>query len=221
MAEISLSLADLFEQTFGYRTQAFDPQFKHVTGFGNSLSDRKEQGISGSPYYANDARGNEYYLPVTITYPDVSTLPDPPPGLLFSGDDNSFAVFKKWNLPYPVVSISSKKTIIETPLTERRGTVKELINIQDYEIVIKGFMIGNTNEFPEEDVTMLRTLYEQNSVLSIQCPLTDVFLIRPDRNGSDKVVISALQFPPVTGIKNVRPYELHMVSDESFNLITI
>ena len=221
MAEISLSLADLFEQTFGYKTQAFNPQFKHVTGSGNNLSDRKEQGASGSAYYANDALGMEYYMPVTLTYTDTSALPDPPPGLAFSNGADTFSELRKWNLPYPVISISSKKTIVETLLTERRGTVKELINLQDYEIVIKGFIIANTDEFPETDVTMRRTIYEQNNALSVQCPLTDIFLIRPGRSGSDQVVITDLKFPAITGVKNIRPYELRMVSDESFNLISI
>ena len=120
-----------------------------------------------------------------------------------------------------MISISGRKTIVETPLTERRGTVKELINIEDYEIVIKGFIIGATNDFPENDVAILRNIYEQNSALSIQCPLTDIFLLRPDRSGSDQVVIKDLRFPGIKAVKNVCPYELHMVSDEPFNLIEI
>ena len=130
-------------------------------------------------------------------------------------------VATEWDLPYPVISISSRKTIIETALTERRGTVKELVNIEDYQIVIKGFIIHPTNEFPENRVTTLRNIFEQNTVLSIKCPLTDIFLLRPDRSGSDQVVIKELKFPAITGIKNVRPYELHLVSDEPFNLLSI
>jgi hypothetical protein len=212
MAEISLSLAELFEQTFGYKTRAFEPEFKHVTGDGNSLSDRKEQGASGSPYYATDAQGREYFMPVTLTYEESSALPDTP---------TTASTLKKWDLPYPVISITSKKTVVETALTERRGTVKELINVQDYEIIVKGFIVGNTHEFPENDMATLRTIYEQNTAISIACPLTDIFLLRPGRSGSDQVVITELKFPAVTGIKNVRPYELKLVSDEPFNLLVI
>jgi hypothetical protein len=87
--------------------------------------------------------------------------------------------------------------------------------------VIKGFIIGNANEFPETDVTRLRNIYEQNVALSIQCPLTDIFLLRPDRSGSDQVVIKELTFPAITGVKNVRPYQVRMISDEPFNLVSI
>ena len=226
MAEISFSIADLFEQTFGYRTQAFDPKFKPVVGNGGADSlARIEFGAHGSEYYADDALGREYYMPVKITYDDESgnggntTLTDITGGN--SGVISGGGVLKEWYLPYPVISITSRKTIIETPLTERRGTVKELINIQDYEIIIKGFIVSTSNEFPENDATTLRTIYEQNVAISIQCPLTDIFLLRPDRSGSDQVVIRELKFPAITGIKNIRPYELHLVSDEPFNLISI
>ena len=206
MSELSFDLPMLFQQTFGYRSQAFEPQFKEVSGNNQKLPSTTRHGAHGSDYYATDLMANEYYLPVKISFSDSAAE---------NGDAH------EWQLPHPVISITSKKTIIETPLTERRGTVKELINIQDYEIIIKGFIISSKNEFPEQEVTMLRTVYEQNAALSIKCPLTDIFLLRPDRKGSDQVVIRELKFLPVTGVKNVRPYELHMISDEPFNLISI
>ena len=211
MAEISFSLTDLFERTFGYKTKAFDPNFKTPNGLSFR---RKENGAQGSPYYSIDALGNEYYMPVSVTYTDSLK------GNGLEAGDSSGSV-SKWELPYPVITVASRKTIVETPLTERRGTIKELINIQDYEIVIKGFIIGNANEFPETDVTRLRNIYEQNVALSIQCPLTDIFLLRPDRSGSDQVVIKELTFPAIAGVKNVRPYQVRMVSDEPFNLVSI
>jgi hypothetical protein len=207
MAEISLSLATLFEQTFGYKTLAFEPKFEKVTG----KNERKEQGAGGSAYYATDASGVEYYMPVTLIYPDNGG----------TGTDAADATLKRWNLPYPVISIECKKTIIETALAGRNGTVKELIGSQDYVITIKGFIVGANNEFPEESMSTLRSIYEQNLALSIECPLTDIFLLRPNRNGSDKVVMSELKLPVVTGVKNIRAYELKLLSDEAFNLITI
>jgi hypothetical protein len=215
MAEISFNLADLFEKTFGYKTQAFDPEFAPVLSI--KAPSRMEQGTYGSPFYAKDEIGTEYFMPVTLTYTDTTATVSG--GSASTNNPNS--PLKKWNLPYPVISITSRKTIIETPLTERRGTVKELINIQDYEIVIRGFIIGNQDDFPENDIATLRTIYEQNTSLSMQCPLTDIFLLRPDRSGSDNVVIREIKFPTITGVKNIRPYELHMVSDEPFNLISI
>jgi Domain of unknown function (DUF6046) len=216
MAELSFNISDLFERTFGYKTRAFDPDFSKPDGTVNT--NRNEYGAQGSPYYTIGSLGLEYYMPVTISYPEA--LP-PLTGRQTTQDASETGKLKKWDLPFPVVSVASRKTIIETPLTERRGTVKELINIRNYEITIKGFIVGEGNNFPESEVTILRNIYEQNEPLAIQCPLTDIFLLRPDRNGSDQVVIKELKFPAVTGIKNVAPYELHLVSDEPFNLISI
>jgi hypothetical protein len=204
MAEMIFDLAGIFEQTFGYRSQAFEPEFDRVNG--NKTPYRTEQGALGSPYYSADEQGREYFMPVTIKYP---------------GTADAGGELKKWELPFPVITIASRKNIVETPLTERRGTVKELINTEDYEITIRGFIVATGNEFPESEVTTLRNIYEQNVALSIECPLTDIFLLRPDRGGSDQVVIKQLRLPEVTGIKNIRPYELLLVSDEPFSLESI
>ena len=198
MANLSFSLADLFEQTFGYKTSAFNPDF-------DFLPVAATTSVAGSPYYKQDALGREYFMPVTLMIP--------------SNDGSNNTQLQPYDLPYPIISVSSKKTIIETPLTERRGTVKEVINSMDYEIVIKGFIIGPTGSFPEAEVTKLRDAFEQNTAMSIKCPVTDIFLVRPGRSGSDMVVIKELSFPPVTAIVNVRPYELRLVSDEPFSLI--
>lgn len=218
MAEIALNLAGLFEQAFGYKTLAFDPQFQAATG---RLNGRVEQGASGSPYYAKDRLGQEYYMPVTFTYQENSAAPSPQQQGAALPDTDSFSALKKWALPYPVISITSRKIIVETTLTERMGTVKELIASEDYKIVIRGFLIGADNEFPEQDMTMLRTLYEQPTALSMECPLTDMFLLRPNRKGSDHVVITELKLPALAGVKNVRPYELYLSSDEAFSLAAI
>lgn len=210
MAELSFSLPDLFEKAFGYRTQAFSPEFAPVNGF--QPTSRLEQGSYGSPYYSKNSLGVEYFMPVTMLYPAGSGS-----GSL-TNSANPQGSLQRWNLPYPVVSISTRKTIVETKLTERRGTVKELINTQDFEIVVKGLLIAPGNEFPENDMKTLRDIYELNMAISIQSALTDIFLIRPDRTGSDQVVIRDLRFQPIKGIKNIRPYELTLLSDEAFNL---
>jgi len=212
MAEISLSLADLFEQAFGYKTRAFEPKFQKANKRG------QEQGKAGAPFYAKNAQGQEYFMPVTISYPDTGAAASPPAGV--TTDARSFTSKKSWQLPYPVISVESSKTIVRTQLTERRGTVKELINIADYQITIKGLILGES-EFPETVISTLRDIYERNTPLSIQCPLTDIFLLRPDRSGSDQVVISELKLPAAGSSESVRPYELKLISDEIFNLISI
>lgn len=157
----------------------------------NDLPERKEYSKYGSPYYDVDVTGREYYMPVTLG------------GML---------------LPHPVMSITGRKSIVKTELQGRRGTVKELINIDDYQITIRGLIIDLKNEYPEETVAELRKLFERNEAVAIESAITDIFLITPDRSGFDKVVIESLDFPEVTGIRNVRPYMMQLSSDEPFDL---
>jgi hypothetical protein len=209
--EISFSLGDIFFEAFGYRSRAFDPSFDPVRGV--RPPDRLEAGQLGSPYYGADIAGREVFLPVTISYPSQSGSGA---GLItYDGP------MQDWVLSYCVVSVSGRKTIVETPLTGRRGTVKELISTEDFQIRIKGFLMGSGGDFPEQDITRLRNLYETNIPVSLKCALTDVFLLRPDRSGSDNIVIRELNFPAVTGVRSVRPFELLCVSDEPFSLVDI
>ena len=183
MAELNLSLSELFQATFGTRTNAFD--------FGK-LPQRKEQSSTGAAYYSVDTFGREYYMPVYL-------------------DD--------YELPYPVIRINGRKNIVKTPLTQRRGTFKQYINIDDYQIIIRGLIISKNNEFPEEEVKQLRTLFEKPKALSIISPITDIFLNTQERQGFDKIVIEDFDFPETVGITNVRGYELRCYSDEPFNLV--
>jgi len=119
------------------------------------------------------------------------------------------------------MSIKLKKIIIKTPLTERTGTVKELIQCEDVEIKIRGYLIAATQDYPENLVTTLRDLFEQNVAINIKSPLTDIFLLRPDRSGSDQVVITDLEIVEKKGVKNVVEYRMELLSDAPFSLFDI
>jgi len=197
--EVDLSLTDMFEKQFGYQMPDWTPKLDPV--YGDTLGTRQNNGFAaGTAYYGKDQLGREVYLPITITYPDLTNNNLP----------------KDLVLNYAVIAVTSRKKIVETPMTERKGTVKELIQIEDYRITIKGFLINTkSNQLPEVDVTNLRMVYECNLPVKLKCALTDIFL------GSDQVVITDFNFPDVKGVKNVRPFELQLVNDAPFNLIDI
>jgi hypothetical protein len=220
-SEVDLDLASLFFKAFGTPASVFEPNLQDVRG-DTSLSRTEQSAIGGSPYYANDlVLGVEYFMPVTLIYPDTAQKDGLVAPLIFNGnnvsgrDSGSTGVLREWNLPFPLITITAKKTL----LTERRGTVKELIQLKDYDITIKGFLIAGTNDYPEDLVTTLRNIYEINGTIGIKSPLTDIFLLRSD--SSDQVVITEMHLPGLKGVKNVEPYELKLVSDSIFNLIDI
>ena len=207
MAEISLSLAGLFEDVFGYKTSAFEPEFAKVAG--DLVGQRNERGAAaGSPYYANDFFGREVFLPITLMIPSNGVVVND----LAAGQVGKL---KEWTLYHSVVGIDCQKTIVKTPLTERRGEVVELININSYNISIKGFLIAMSNDFPEDLVQNLKFAFETQQSLDLKCALTDIFL------GTDKVVITNMVLPEVREVKNVRAFDLKLISDSIFNLFDL
>lgn len=118
-------------------------------------------------------------------------------------------------LMHPIIKITSKKTIVETPLVNRTGSVKELISTDDYKINIKGVIIREDNVFPEAEIRSLREIYLRDEALSINNALISLFL-----QENENVVITDLTMPETKGgVYNVRAYELNLVSDKSFKLI--
>lgn len=171
-------------------------------------------------------------VPYPLLYADTNQAPY----YAYNGDAEMYMPIKlnQILLPFPVLAISCNKTIVQTPMVNRRGTVKELISAQDYNFHIKGLIIGSNNEYPEEQVLQLKQLFELDQSLSIQCAKTDIFLLSASRSNAnttndgitdqsqnllDQVVMLEMNFPPLKGIRNVQPYEILLQSDTPFNLI--
>ena len=121
-------------------------------------------------------------------------------------------------LPLPLIRIQGRKNIVETAMVNREGTVKELISTDDFRISIRGLCVGMNNQWPEDDITALQKLYAKNKSHSIACVLTDIFLLKPKREGSDKVVINDLEILETRGFKNVVGYRMDLTSDNPFSL---
>lgn len=112
----------------------------------------------------------------------------------------------------PIVSIDSSKNIIKTDLASGNGSVKELVNINDYNITITGAIIGE-KDYPVNEVQELVNLYNRNEALDISNALTE--LVMPS---GTKVVITNLSLPTVQGFEHVQPFTMNLQSDFDFSL---
>lgn len=113
----------------------------------------------------------------------------------------------------PVIRLVARKTVVETPLVERDGSVKEIISMDDYIINIRGIIKNNTGLWPDEEIGMLAELYRRNEAIPIISALTSHFL-----NGNEYAVITNLNIPETPGyVESVR-YEIECVSDIPFEL---
>jgi Domain of unknown function (DUF6046) len=115
----------------------------------------------------------------------------------------------------PSVEIVAKKTIVETTLagTGRRGTVKEMISIGDYDIVIRGVALNFQSKkiYPETIVKKLHDLFLRNEALKIDCAITALL-------GIERIVIKEFKLPDMIGVQHAQAYEFVCVSDEDFEL---
>ncbi len=203
MTEFDLN--DIYRQAFGYQAPKGKftiPPASDYPSEGQRIIDeaesafkmetktpRLERALLGGRYYDTDIFGREFFLPVQLD---------------------------GYILPFAVVSILCKKTIVSTPMPERGGTVKELISIDDYQINVKGILINDDNIFPESEIIDLHELFLKAESVNMQCVLTDIFL---KGAFNQRVVIKDLKFPAVIGIEHAKPFEMELESDMIFDLV--
>lgn len=153
---------------------------------------RQERTKRGSTLYAKDWRGRWYFMPVVFEHRGVGRV----------------------EIPHALISVTGQKNIVETPLVGRKGSVKELINLEDYKISIAGFIQSADGTWPEDDIVRMRDLYNVNESVELLCALTDLILDEDDR-----VVITKIDFPSTPGIEDGQIVRLECATDKPFELI--
>lgn len=118
-------------------------------------------------------------------------------------------------IPYAVMTVSGKKTIVETPLVGAQGTVKELISVDDWQITIAGILETGLGIYPEDDIREIITLYNSNESVSLISAFSDIIF----DYGSDKVVITDISFPPMDGCEDMQAVKIECTSDAPYELI--
>lgn len=200
MAQLTFDIGTLLSQAFGLgRGKPFDP------GRINEAEIREESAFEDLPV-ASDEEGTEF---VQMRGTLNASLPTGRPlfmpmrlgGVLLPNE--------------PTLIISSRKNIVETALagSTRRGTVKELISIEDWAVTIRGVAINFESKlvYPEDQVKALRDLYERNEALPVECALTSLL-------GIDRLVIREMTLPEMIGIQHAQAYQFTCTSDEDFIL---
>ena len=123
--------------------------------------------------------------------------------------------FSKIEIEACTVAVNLLKTVVRTSVSERKGTVKEIFNIDDYRFSVRGLLIGKDRFFPEEQIAMLKKLFETTQPVFLKGGYPEIFL---EENA--QVVITALDFPDVEGKAHwIRPFTLTCESDYIQDLI--
>ncbi|ROI09796.1 hypothetical protein EGI11_03295 [Chryseobacterium sp. H3056] len=114
----------------------------------------------------------------------------------------------------PLISLGLTKTIVETATVgkDRRGTVKEYINTEDYTLSIRGlcFNPGTPDEYPSEQVLELNRLFAINDAMEVVgSAFLELFEIR-------NLVFKSLDFEEMAGMQGMQKYTITAVSDQDF-----
>ena len=114
----------------------------------------------------------------------------------------------------PLISMSIAKTIVETATVgkERKGTVKEYINTEDYVLNIRGvcFNPDYPDEYPTEQVQELQRLYEINDSVEV---MNNLFL---ELFGIKNLVLKNIEWNEMAGQQGLQVYTVNAVSDSDF-----
>ena len=107
------------------------------------------------------------------------------------------------------ISVNLATTVVSTPVVERKGTVNEIINIDDYKFTIRGFLIGKNRLVPEDQIRALVDLKESTMEKTLHGGYPEIFL-----DESCRIIITDLEFPEVQGQNHwIRPFTMTCKSD--------
>lgn len=113
------------------------------------------------------------------------------------------------------VGVNLMKDIIRTPVSERKGKVKECFAIDDYRFNVKGFLIGKNRMVPEDQINALKQIFESTNPVELHGGYPEIFL-----DDSCRVAIGFLDFPEVQGKAPwIRPFTMMVETDYIQDLI--
>lgn len=114
----------------------------------------------------------------------------------------------------PIVEIRGVKDIVETKIDGQDGMFKQLYSLGDYQITIRGIALDEsyeTEDYPEDVVRKLRTVWELRHHLEVVGPLFTLFNIK-------YISLTNFDLVPQPGEQSMQPYEFLALSDKEFKL---
>ena len=154
----------------------------------------KTKTANGTDLYGlKDMIGREVFLPITLKSNGI-----------------------KYDFPFGIIGIKNRMLIKSTPMIERGGEVIEEIGLGAWEFQFKGFLIDANNNFPDDQLAALNTLYTNRTPVELQCALTDIFLPQPHQ-----VVLMSLDIPAKAKVIGVKEFAFEMKQDSILDLYKV
>lgn len=118
-----------------------------------------------------------------------------------------------WMPVEPIISLTSGKQIVKTQMTGLKGTIKEEISTDDWNISIRGIIINQIDDnYPFADVAKLRQICESLGSYKVVNKLLAAFDIH-------EIVIENYSFDGEEGAQSYQSYTINALSDRPVELI--
>lgn len=191
MADINFNLIELYTKVFGIKGVRF------------AISSDAQASKRGVVEY------NSLNLPALPKARAYSVLGTPIYEQITLKTSNREYTFPDW----PLIDISASKNIVTTAIKGRNGSVKEYINIDDYQVNIRGILINyESDDYPEDLVYDLHETFKLKTEMQVTSPVMNLLDIH-------NLVIKDIKIPEVEGYNNIQPYLLQCLSDEPIELV--
>ena len=148
-------------------------------------------------------------MPVFSPYDCSNPLMPVRNALVFETNDKSVKIYI-----YDVkIDVTFENTIVRTPVTKRRGTIKEYISAKDYTFSLTGSLISNSQYmFPIAELQEVIKLFKTEENFSVYNVFMNQFEVT-------KVVLEGATIPQSSAnYVNTIPFSLRLLSDEDYQL---
>jgi len=218
----SFNIQALTQQVFGITGVRFAiPTLKTVGNTAAKTAEFAAGQLLNEALYAGQISANQKQL-----YSDVPTIPLPTaasvqsvlgtpiyeqisltvPATVTNGAVTSKAF--NYTLPdWPLFDITPQWLIKKENTQGGIGTVKEFQQQDDFQIVIRGFLINYASQdYPHQMLSDLWAVINSGKTLGITS-------LVPNLLGIHNIVVTDAKFPAVEGYMNIQPFELNCLSD--------
>ena len=110
------------------------------------------------------------------------------------------------------IKVTQSNTIVSTALVNRRGSVKEYIQANDYKIYIKGSVIADSiNAFPINEMVTLKKILELAGTVTVHSKYLELF-------GITKMALISVDYDQTTSnYANALSFIINFESDEDYS----
>ena len=127
--------------------------------------------------------------------------------------DGETQYYKTVTLENFLISITKRKNIVYSKVQNRKGTVKQFISDDDYDIKVSGYLqdAEKPNSFPIESISEILDVCKCQDNIPVSSLLLYSF-------GIEKAVITNFEISSEEGVMNTAKFSMDLVSDDDLDL---